>query len=223
MSSGNASVSLGGGASNVASGDYSISIGYGNLSSAQFGVSIGVGGVASGFASVSIGSACTSNADYSLTTGLNAYVNGVRGRESRSSGMFTIQGDSQISRFILRTRTSDATPTILTTDATAPSVTNQVVLSNNSYYSFTGQIIGKKTGTTNVASWNISGTIVRGANAASTVVNIANVNVIENASVWGTPTLTADTTNGGLIVTAIGLAATNIQWVCKIETTEVIY
>jgi hypothetical protein len=65
--------------------------------------------------------------------------------------------------------------------------------------------------------------IVRGANAASTVLTASTVTLFSNLPGWGTPTLAADTTNGGLQVQVSGLAATNIQWTAVIETTEVIY
>ena len=52
---------------------------------------------------------------------------------------------------------------------------------------------------------------------------VGNVNLVSNTPSWGTPTLAADTTNGGLRVQVTGLAATNIQWTAVIETTEVIY
>jgi hypothetical protein len=71
--------------------------------------------------------------------------------------------------------------------------------------------------------WDVDGFIVRGANAAATTLNVSNVTLVENTPAWGTPTLAADTTNGGLRVQVIGAAATNIQWTAVIETTEVIY
>ena len=77
---------------------------------------------------------------------------------------------------------------------------------------------------TNVGVWDIDCVIVRGANAASTVIaGSANVNLVVNTGTFGTPTLTANTTLGCLTVTVIGVAATNIQWTCAIDTTEVIY
>jgi hypothetical protein len=54
-------------------------------------------------------------------------------------------------------------------------------------------------------------------------LNVSNVTLVENTPAWGTPTLAADTTNGGLQVQVTGAAATNIQWTAVIETTEVIY
>jgi hypothetical protein len=105
----------------------------------------------------------------------------------------------------------------------AAGTTNQVILSNQSAYRFKGSIVGKQSGSVNAAVWDIDGFIVRGANAAATTLNVSNVTLVENTPAWGTPTLAADTTNGGLQVQVIGAAATNIQWTAVIETTEVIY
>jgi hypothetical protein len=84
-------------------------------------------------------------------------------------------------------------------------------------------IVGKQTGSTNVAAWKIEGLIVRGANAAATTLVVSTITVISNAPTWGTPTLAADTTNGCLSINAVGLAATSIRWTCRLETTEIIY
>jgi hypothetical protein len=96
-------------------------------------------------------------------------------------------------------------------------------LSNNGAFRFKGTIIAKQTGTTNVAAWDIDGLIVRGANAAATTLLVSNVILVQNTPAWGTPTLAADTTQGGLRIQIQGAAATNIQWVADIKTTEVIY
>jgi hypothetical protein len=119
----------------------------------------------------------------------------------------------------------DNTATTLVSDLVLvlPSATNQVILSNQSAYRFKGSIVGKQSGSVNAAVWDIDGFIVRGANAAATTLNVSNVTLVENTPAWGTPTLAADTTNGGLQVQVTGAAATNIQWTAVIETTEVIY
>jgi hypothetical protein len=180
----------------TASGDYSLAIGPGNIASGR----------------------------HSVATGANSHTFGISGRQAHSAGVEATQGDSQASKFILRERTTGNTATTITTDSNAAASTNnQVILSNQSAYRFKGTIIGKQSGSTNIAAWDVDGLIVRGANAAATTLVVSNVNLVSNTPAWGTPTLAADTTNGGLRVQVIGAATTNIQWTCTIETTEVIY
>ena len=211
------------GLSNTSSGIGSFGAGQSNVSSGDQSHCLGESNTASGHSSTCLGNTNTANADYSSAFGLNAHVFGVYGRKAYSNGRESTNGDSQASKFILRERTTDATATAITTNSSSASTNNQVVLSNQSAYRFKGTIIGKQSGSTNVAAWDVDGLIVRGANAVSTTLVVSNVNLVSNASSWGTPTLSADPFNGGLQVQVTGAAATNIQWTCTIETTEVIY
>lgn len=220
-STGNTSFTFG--QSNTASAGTSFALGTTCTSSGGNSFAMGQSAGASGQSSFSLGLGTTANADYSFAMGYWAHCFGIIGRQAYSSGPESTYGDSQKSLFILRERTTGNTATTLTTNSSAASTNNQVILSNQSAYRFKGTIIGKKSGTTDIASWDIDGLIVRGANAASTVLNISNVTLVQNTPAWGTPTLAADTTNGGLQVQVTGAAATNIQWTAVIETTEVIY
>ncbi|HSG20442.1 MAG TPA: hypothetical protein VLA31_06695, partial [Burkholderiaceae bacterium] len=68
----------------------------------------------------------------------------------------------------------------------------------------------------------IEGLIRREANAASTTLVASTVTAIDNTPGW-TLALSADTTNGGLAITATGAAATDIRWVATVQTSEVTY
>ena len=138
-----------------------------------------------------------------------------------------VRGDTQSSKIILNRRTTDATASVLVIDSPAgntPVVGNQMTLQNNNVFRIKGSITGKQSGSTNVGVWDIDCVIVRGANAASTVIaGSANVNLVVNTGSFGNPTLTANTTLGCLTVTVIGALATNVQWTCVIDTCETIY
>jgi hypothetical protein len=207
----------------TSSADSAFSAGYANTASGNYSQAIGVLLTSSGIGSTALGFSNVANADHSVTLGTRANAFSVIGRQVFSSGQESTSGDSQASKFILRERTTNDTATTITTNSSAAGTTNQVILSNQSAYRFKGSIVGKQSGSTNAAVWDIDGFIVRGANAAATTLNVSNVNLVQNTPAWGTPTLAADTTNGGLRVQCIGAAATNIQWTCTIETTEVIY
>lgn len=198
-----------GGQSNTSSGSYSSVLG-------------GASNSASGSYSLSGGANCVANSNFSIALGYGATVNTVIGRHSYGN-LHTSTGDAQYSSFILRTRTTGNTLTTLTSDGTGAASNNQIVLSNQSAYRFKGTIIAKQSGSVNSAAWDIDGFIVRGANAAATTLNVSNVTLIQNTPGWGTPTLAADTTQGGLRIQIQGAVGTNIQWVGDIKTTEVIY
>lgn len=186
----------------LAEGDYSVAISSGNL----------LGARASASSSVAIGFA--SNAD-------------IIGKYAYSSGYFANRGDSQLGLYVLRVATTDATPSVLKTNSSSASSSNQIVLPNNSAFGFSGVVIARqKTSDGNdYATWEIKGGIVRGANAASTAIGSYNVNRLSatsGASTW-TIGLSADTTNGALAITATGASATNIRWVATINASEVTY
>ena len=199
-----------GGQINTASGNWSTTLGgSSNTASSTYSTTIGGNGnTASGYGS------------YAMGRGSNTFT--TRGRQSRGQFMF-VTGDCQKSEFFLGARTTDPTTTTLTTNGDADLTTAQIILANNSSYRFKGTIIGKQSLSTNTAAWDIDGIIVRGTSAATTSIVLSNINLVSNSPAWGTPLLTADTTNGALRVQVIGYQATNIQWTCIVETTEVIY
>jgi hypothetical protein len=205
--SGEASVAQG---NSTASGLFSIAVGESNTASAQGASAVGGrNNLANAYLANVSGGYCTANA--------------VEGRQVRGRALGIVVGETQKSEFFLSIRTTENTATTVTVAGGAAGTSNQVILSNNSAYRFKGTIIGKQSGSTNIAAWDVDGIIVRGANAASTTLSLGNVTLVQNTPAWGTPTLAADTTNGGLRVQVTGAAATNIQWTAAIETTEVIY
>lgn len=216
--------SIGMGLANTTSQDYNLAIGWSNTSNTEYyAVSIGQGNLANSRYAVAIGGANTASGWGSFVCGLEASSFGLAGRHVYGGGQVAVKGDAQGSKIVLRVRTTNNTATTLVSYNAAASTYNQLILQNNNAIRFKGTIIGKQSGTTDIAAWDIDGLIVRGANAASTVLNINNVTLVQNTPAWGTPALSADTTNGGLKVEVTGAAATNIQWTAVIETTEVIY
>jgi hypothetical protein len=201
-------------ADSTASGANSIVIGYGTASSTR--------SVAIGF------QASVANAS-STAIGDNANTFNTAGRIALSGGNLSgTSGDNQKGIISYRQRTTDATPTILTTNNSTTFNDNtgaQLGLQNQQVMRFKGSITAKKSGTTDIAVWDIDGVLVRGANAASTVLTVGNVNVVTNIPAWVTPTLAANTSVnvGGLLITITGVVATNIQWFAVLDTVENIY
>ena len=225
--------SIAGGFKNIASGLYSgVFGGQNNTASGQSSAVLGGSyGTASTFgASVVGGNAGTANATYSSVIGGNyGTTRSIAGNTvlpSSNSPISSAAGVSQAALLILGRQTTDATATVLTSDTSAASTTNQVILPNNSAYSFRVTVIAGVTGGGNTSSWTLQGAIKRGANAAATAIvgSVTTTLLAQDAgaSTWAI-SATADTTNGGLAITFTGQAGTTIRVVAKVETTEMTY
>jgi hypothetical protein len=247
VASGNYSSILGGDG-NTASGTNSVVVG--GLSNyatgAQAAVVGGNGGSASQNGAVVLGGAnCVANANYAVSLGGNqnlansfnsAVVSGTQGTARGIVGNFVYpasdapiissRGRQQLATLLLGRETTDATATILASDANSATTTNQVILPNNSAYYFRGEVIAGVTGAGNTKGWFIEGVIKRGANAASTALvgtpTVTSLYADTGAATWAI-TATADTTNGGLAITVTGQASTTIRWVAQIRTTEMTF
>lgn len=195
-----------------------------STASGQNSVVLGFGTASSNFATA-LGSSNTASGTYSTAIGYGSNTFGVSGRIAMSGNIFTSGGDAQKSIVRMGRRTTDATLTTLTTDNGALiSVDTQLTLQNQQLIRFKGTLTGKQSGSTNVGVWDIDGVIVRGANAGTTtLVGTPTITAVTNLNSWGTPTITADTTNGCLKIEVQGLAGTNIQWLAILDTIDNLY
>jgi hypothetical protein len=240
---------IGGGQNNLAQTNTHSTVcgGSGNTGNGLYGF---IGGGASHTISGSTATVCGGNTNIATSVGStvcggrqntangdHSFVGGGRRGTARSIAGYQVfpacdvpiadaLGISQSALLLLGRQTTDATATVLTSNTSAAGTTNQVILPNNSAYSFSGEVIAGVTGGGNAARWTINGAIKRGANAASTtMVGTATVTMSHfdvGAAAW-VVAVTADTTNGGIAVTVTGAASTTIRWVCKINTTEMTY
>ena len=207
-----------GGNTNTASGQYSF-VGAGSALNSSGNYAVAAGGLsntANAFASTIVGG----------RQGTTRNIVGNSAIAACSIPIANFQGCTQSALLLLGRETTNATATVLASDSSAATTTNQVILPNNAAYSFSGEVIAGVTAAGNTARWTIDGAIKRGANAASTaMVGTPTVTMTHNdagAAAW-VVAVTADTTNGGIAVTVTGAAATTIRWVAKIETTEMTY
>ena len=208
---------VGGGSGNTASGDRSF-------------VGGGINNTASATYSVVLSARSTANADASTVIGgiygTTRSIIGNNVSPANFAPIVSVAGVSQSAILVLGVQTTNATATVLRSNTSTASTTNQVILPNNSAYTFQGTCIANVTGGSTTSGWKYEGVIKRGANAASTtLVAAVTPTVIAQdvaAATW-VLAITADTTNGGIAVTVTGAAATTIRWVSKIETTEVTF
>jgi len=235
QSTGNYSAAFGAGA--TATGTSSVAIG-----SYQYG-----GPTASGASSVVIGqnyslsnptssgAGSVSIQDGSSTSSTATNSMAVQGGATTIIGQYAYGGGdsggtSQMSAYLYRIMTTDATATVMTTNrnTTAPPTTgstnNQLILRNNSAYMFSIMVTARQqaAGGTASAAWKIEGLIRQEGTAASTTLVNYITTVISNIPGWSVA-VSADTINGGLAITATGAAATNIRWFAVAQTAEVTY
>lgn len=188
-----------GGQNNTASGSYSSAVGGSNATSNAFN-SIVLGGT------------------YGSVKGISNYV-----VSSSSSASYITPGASQAGCLILAKTTSDATPTVIATNNSAPASSNQFTLANYSTAYVRGSCVAAVNGAFTTKVWTFDAVIRRGASAATTtIIGSVAKNIIAadaGAATWDI-TIDANTTLGGLRVTVTGQAATQILWICRLDVTE---
>jgi len=240
---------VGGGNKNIASGSGAIVVGGSNNQTSGNNYAFiggGVNNLAGGYSSTILGgvqntannnfASCVGGQQNSATGSSSIVMGGERGTARLINGntvfpastqpIAASNGISQAALLVLGRQTTDATPTVLCSDASAASGTNQVILPNNSAYYFRGEVVAGVTGGGNTKGWTIEGVIKRGSGVGTTAL-VGTPTVMSSyadvgAATW-TIAVTADTTNGGLAVTFTGQAATTIRCVAQIRTTEMTY
>jgi len=137
----------------------------------------------------------------------------------------TMQGTTQGGTLILGRETTNATPTVLASDANTPGTTNQLILPNYSAFYVQGHVVALRE-TWIARGWDIKCLIRRG-NGANTTAIVGTPTVTAAYSDSGTTgwavALAADTTNGGLKITVTGQSSAVIRWCARINTAEVAF
>lgn len=126
------------------------------------------------------------------------------------------------SRVVSRATTANDTPTALTFDSAAPSATNQLILPNDSTYTFSILVTARRTDADNEsAGYKFEGVIDRNNIAATTYfVGTPIKTVLAADSAWDC-NISVDTVNGGLRITCTGELNKTIKWVAVCNTAEV--
>lgn len=216
----------------ASSGSGAMAIGYSASATGAYSVCLGQNYSLSNPSATGAGSVSIQDGSSTSSTATNSMA--VQGGATTIIGQYAYAGGdagttSQISNYLFRIFTTDATATVMTTSRNnvgnvAASTNNQVILRNNSAYNFTAYIVARQKAAngTATASWKIEGLIRREASAAATVLVNSITTVISNIPGW-TIAVSADTSNGGLAITATGAAATNIAWFANVQTAEITY
>lgn len=181
------------------------------ISGGQFNTASGDGSAVCG------GSSNIASGQFSWVSGGQAgSTRGIFAAHAWSGSLRSTIGDNQHWGIVLQGSTTNATPTILTSDRAVPSATNVMVLPNNG--SWSGIIDVQARGTNgNTASWLFKLRAKRGANAAATV--ISRLVIIDSDTVelpGAVCTIIADTTRGSWEIQVTGLAGTTIDWIADV-------
>ena len=183
-------------------------------------VAIGANMNASGLRSTAIGAYSSASGSYSFACGSQAGATRY-GQFSYASNIFAAQGDAQFVLFVLRQKTSDATPVTLRPDGTTASERLTIP---------SGKIM--------FCDILISGIKSDGSAAACYKRKVAIKNVGGTTALVGTPetigtdiednaltdvTITADVPNNALDISVTGIAGETWRWVAVVEGLEIAY
>ena len=218
------------GAQNTSSNFYSSVIGgSNNTASANAASAGGQSCTASGTSSFAFGLNSQATALQAVALGNRAIANRI-GMQAHANGQISTAGDAQRGAVVMRRQTTDATPVPLSLDGASPTgstitTSTHFILLNNQALSIGIRVVARSTSGADHAKFLRDILISRDANAASTVIEgsqtIGTDIKTAGASAWDVA-ITADTTNGGMLITVTGAAATTIVWGASVEFMEII-
>jgi enhancing lycopene biosynthesis protein 2 len=139
-----------------------------------------------------------------------------------ASGSFSVAGDAQAGIYVLRRSINSTTPTALTSNGSAASGSNQIVLPNDSTFAFKILVSARASASNDGGAWEFNGVITRNIGASSATVRIVNKTKIWSSVVGYDVNVVADQTNGALQILANSGDTSVIRFVAKVETTEVV-
>mgnify|MGYP001605011066 CR=1 FL=1 len=217
---------IGGGSDNqVQSGNFGTIVGgQSNFITANYGIiGGGIGNSAGGLCSIAGGwSNILTGTASSCVGGKNANDRGVSGSIVWSGFTGGANGQLQKADYLLAILTTNTTATVLTTDSGAVSSNNMLIMPDLSSYYITLRITARRSSDGATATWTGSALFTRQTGVATiTRVNgTVTASFLTGGFTVGIPTITADTSTGSIKVTVVGVAATNIQWLCHLDTLQ---
>ncbi len=214
-------------ASQVASGGRSTIVGgSGNTASGAFCVAGGNGNAVSGGTSVAFGFANQISGTLSSAPGgASANDRGRTGVLVWSSNAVAVSGSQQSAKQILGGSTNGTTPVRLTADGQSAGAANTVNIPNNTAYAVRIVVVGRHTSAQDVAVWRLDPIIISCGSSAASVTVVGGGTAIAPTTSTGTVTgwsisVTADTANSGLNITATGASGYTIDWTAEVTGPE---
>lgn len=130
--------------------------------------------------------------------------------QNKSAGPQFLDSQDATYEWYWKLVTADATPVAL-----AP--VTDVRLAVNTAYAFEGLVVARYAAASTAGIYRVQGGVKMGAAPANTaMVGTVGITAFEDTAGMDLG-VTADTTNGRLILTATGVAATSINWIAKLR------
>jgi hypothetical protein len=217
-------------ATQVASANNSIILGGANNSATATYATVlgGANNTASATESLVFGDSSAANSLFGVAFGGYATTRSIVGYKAFSSNapIASALGNTQMGFLSVSVQTTDATATVLRSDSTAASATNQLYIPLNSIVTFQILISAGITGASNAKIWEVKGGMKKGSTDNTVaLVGALTTNVLgadSGASTWSVA-VTANTVLGTATITVTGQAGTTIRWNASIITSEVTY
>jgi hypothetical protein len=192
----------------AATGGASVAIGSSNNANGTYSIAIGNSTWATGYCSISIGSNSFATGTSSVAMGGNSHTNGISSKVALGTLFSGVVGAYQMGQLGIGAITVDATPTVLRSDTNATSASNQCTLQNNNAMAFTVEVVARNTSTGMSGRWEAKGLVKRDANASTTAL-------------VGTPTvtLTNGDSEGWIVAGAIAITADTTYGALAITAT----
>ena len=176
----------------------------------------GLTGVASGLASSAEGRDCSATTDYAHALGRDAAATHY-GERAQASGKFSAQGDAQTFTVTMRRQTTNATPSSLLLDGSSLRLT----IPTDTTWAFRILAVARRTDADDEsAAYQLLGCIDNNAGTVALVGSVTKTVIAEDTAAWDF-NASADNTNKALTVTATGENSKTINWVARVEATQV--
>jgi hypothetical protein len=136
-----------------------------------------------------------------------------------TNGNFAALGDAKQGIYLLRNTTTNATQTELFLNGTS----TQLVIQNNSVYTFIITIAGRRTDAVGGgAGYKFEGVVLKDTTSGSiALIGKPSKSILGETNPQWNATVAVDATTGALQVLVTGQAAKTIRWIATVQTTEV--
>lgn len=220
-STASANDSIAGGNACIASGSAAVAMGQNNQATASNATAFGVGCQATSSQTTAIGNYNTASGFRSIALGSYALANR-EGMFAWAADPYSVQGDLQTQKHILRRETTNSTQTELSGGAGAPSNFNRISIASDATYTFSGLVTARRTDADNESGcWKIEGGIDNNAGTTAFVgTPIVTALGDDSAGVWDV-TVDADDLNDALVIKVTGENGKTIRWGATVTLMKV--
>ena len=203
----------------VASGDNATIIGgRNNTASGANSVAGGYVATASGITAIAFGQSVTSSGDYSRSGGSGSKAD-KHGQDAFAAGSFSAIGDAQRSTLVARKQTTNNTQAEMFLDGATG--TKRATIASDTTWLFEAFVVARRTDADGEsAGYKFQGVLDNNAGTTAFVGVVIKTVIAEDTSAWDA-TVEVDDTNDALVVKVTGENSKTINWVARLELTEV--